>query len=316
VLETQYPNGNIPNWRSRSSGTPDRSQPPVGAYVVLKLFGKLGDMDLLTMAFPYLTKWHAFWKAPQPDGRPRRDGNADGLLEWGSDTDLVAGRVPSWEEKATGKQRAMWESGQDDLPNWEEAAFDESRGTLTMNCLDLNCLYALDAYCLAQIANILNRPADYAAYLQEYEDMRQLINDQLWSERAGFYFDRYWDGRFSSRKAASNFYPLLARIPDARRASLLVSRRRTIWFTRDSRLTDLMPWPPNLPRRACPYSSGAGRISKSAQKTSIREPVKPAAKGTKAGGRCTLSSPSRNTWISLPGRASGSESSTPNKRGS
>jgi neutral trehalase len=222
VLETQYPNGNIPNWRSRFSGTPDRSQPPVGSYVVLKLFSKLGDMGLLEMAFPHLARWHAFWKAPKPDGRPRRDGNADGLLEWGSDTDLVAGRVPTWEEKATGKQRAMWESGQDDLPNWEEASFDESKGTLTMNCLDLNCLYALDAYCLSQIANILNRPADYAAYLQEYEDMRGLINEKLWNEREGFYFDRYWDGRFSSRKAASNFYPLLARIPDARKASLLI----------------------------------------------------------------------------------------------
>lgn len=222
VLETQYPNGNVPNWRGRFSGTPDRSQPPVGAYVVLKLFGKFGDRELLTMAFPHLARWHAFWKAPKPDGRPRRDGNADGLLEWGSDTDLVAAVVPPWEEKATGKQRAMWESGQDDLPNWEEASFDERKGTLTMNCLDLNCLYALDAYCLAQIASLLNRPADYAAYLQEYEDMRALINKELWNEPAGFYFDRHWDGRFSTRKAASNFYPLLARIPDARRASLLI----------------------------------------------------------------------------------------------
>jgi hypothetical protein len=222
VLETQYPNGNIPNWRGSFSGTPDRSQPPVGAYVILKLFGKLGDMELLTMAFPHLARWHAFWRAPKPDGRPRRDGNSDGLLEWGSDTDLVAGAVPAWEEKATGKQRAMWESGQDDLPNWEEADFDGSKGTLTMNCLDLNCLYALDAYCLAQIASILNRPADYAAYLQEYENMQKLINEKLWNEREGFYFDRYWDGRFSSRKAASNFFPLLARIPDTRRASLLI----------------------------------------------------------------------------------------------
>ncbi|MBN2408468.1 MAG: hypothetical protein JXE07_01925 [Candidatus Aminicenantes bacterium] len=222
VLETQYPNGNIPNWRARFGGTPDRSQPPVGAFVVLKLFGKLGDLELLKTAFPHLARWHAFWKAPKPDGRPRRDGNADGLLEWGSDTDLVAGTVPAWEEKAPGKQRAMWESGQDDLPNWEEASFDESKGTLTMNCLDLNCLYALDAYCLAQIASLLNRPADYAAYLQEYEDMRELINEKLWDERQGFYFDRHWDGRFSTRKAASNFYPLLARIPDNRKASLLV----------------------------------------------------------------------------------------------
>jgi neutral trehalase len=224
VLETQYPNGNIPNWRGRSSGTPDRSQPPIGAYVVLKLFGRLGDMDLLKTAYPHLLKWHAFWKAPKPDGRPRRDGNADGLLEWGSDADLVAGAVPPWEENASGKQRAMWESGQDDLPNWEEAAFSDSAGTLTMNCLDLNCLYALDAYCLSQIANILNLPEDYNLYLQEYEQMKALINEKLWNEREGFYFDRHWDGPFSLRKAASNFYPLLAKIPDARRASLLIRR--------------------------------------------------------------------------------------------
>jgi len=224
VLETQYPNGNIPNWRGRSSGTPDRSQPPVGAYVVLKLFGRLGDMDLLKTAYPHLLKWHVFWKAPKPDGRPRRDGNADGLLEWGSDSDLVAGAVPPWEENASGKQRAMWESGQDDLPNWEEAAFSDSAGTLTMNCLDLNCLYALDAYCLSQIANILNLSEDYNLYLQEYEKMKALINEKLWNEREGFYFDRHWDGHFSSRRAASNFYPLLARIPDARRASLLIRR--------------------------------------------------------------------------------------------
>lgn len=224
VLETQYPNGNIPNWRSRFGGTPDRSQPPIGSYVVLKLFGKLGDLDLLEFAYPYLKKWHSFWRAPKPNGQPRRDGNSDGLLEWGSDAGLVAGAVPSWEEKASGKSRAMWESGQDDLPNWEEASFSEDTGTLTMNCLDLNCLYALDAYCLAQMANILNIPEDYTSYLEEYERMKELINSRLWNEREGFYFDRHWDGRFSTRKAASNFYPLLARIPDQRKALLMIKR--------------------------------------------------------------------------------------------
>lgn len=224
VLETQYPNGNIPNWRSRYGGTPDRSQPPVGSFAVLKLFGKLGDLDLLKFSYPYLKKWHSFWKAPKPNGQPRRDGNNDGLLEWGSDAELVAGTVPPWEEKAGGKTRAMWESGQDDLPNWEEAAFNEGTGTLTMNCLDLNCLYALDAYCLAQMANILNIPEDYAYYLEEYERMKELINRNLWNEREGFYFDRHWDSRFSTRKAASNFYPLLARIPDQKKALLMIKR--------------------------------------------------------------------------------------------
>jgi hypothetical protein len=222
VLETQYPNGNIPNWRSQFSGTPDRSQPPVGSYVVLKLFGKLGDLDLLKFAYPYLKKWHSFWKAPKLDGQPRRDGNRDGLLEWGSDADLLARAFLPWEAKASGKTRAMWESGQDDLPNWEEASFSEETGTMTMNCLDLNCLYALDAYCLSEVANILSLHEDYDFYLEEYEQMKELINSKLWNEREGFYFDRHWDGRFSTRKAASNFYPLLARIPDQKQALQMV----------------------------------------------------------------------------------------------
>ena len=222
VLQTQYPNGNIPNWRGRFGGTPDRSQPPVGSYVVLKLFGKIGDLELLQFSYPYLKRWHAFWKAPRANGRPRRDGNGNGLLEWGSDAELVAGAVPAWEENASGKQRAMWESGQDDLPNWEEAAFDDSAGTLTLDCVDLNSLYALDAYCLAQIAGILNNSEDYESYLREYQQMKDLINSQLWSEREGFYLDRRWDGRFSTRKAASNFFPLLARIPDEKRAALMI----------------------------------------------------------------------------------------------
>jgi len=218
VLETQYPNGNIPNWRSRFGGTPDRSQPPVGSYVVLKLFQRLGDLDFIRSAYPYLEKWHSFWKAKKDNGQFRRDGNGDGLLEWGTDTELIPQNVPPWETKVTGKQRAMWESGQDDLPNWDEASFSPETGTLTMNCLDLNCLYTLDAWCLAQIANVLHKREDYRKYMREYQEMKDLINTYLWDDINGFYFDRHWDGKFSTRKAASNFYPLLARIPDQKRS--------------------------------------------------------------------------------------------------
>ncbi len=226
VLETQYPNGNIPNWRGRFGGTPDRSQPPVGAFCVLKLFERLGDLDLLRTAYPVLRKWHAFWKTRRTGGQPRRDGNGDGLLEWGSDAALVTekDKVPSWEKDAKGEVRARWESGQDDLPNWDDVPYNADTGTLTMNCLDLNCLYALDASCLAQIAGILGRREEADGYRVEYERLRELINDQLWNPLENFYFDRHWDGRFSTHKAASNFYPLLARIPDERRARLMLKR--------------------------------------------------------------------------------------------
>jgi len=222
VLETQYPNGNIPNWRSRFGGTPDRSQPPIGSYVVLKLFQRLGDLELLRYAYPYLVKWHSFWKEEKDNGQLRRDGNRDGLLEWGTDTEFLPLSVPLWEENIEGKKRAMHESGQDDLPNWDDAPFSQDTGTLIMNCIDLNSLFALDAWCLAEIANILNKRDDYKNYFAEYETIKELINEHLWDEREGFYFDRYWDGRFSTRKAASNFYPLLAGIPDKTKALRMI----------------------------------------------------------------------------------------------
>lgn len=218
VLDTQYPNGNIPNWRGRFGGTPDRSQPPVGSFTVLKLFERTGNQDLLKAAYPFLKKWHGFWKSKRPSGTARRDGNGDGLLEWGSDKEMLSGPVPPWEEGASGAQRAKWESGQDDLPNWDDVPYNEETGTLTMNCVDLSSLYALDSWCLAQMADILNQRADHEAYLAEYERTKALVNRVLWNEREHFYFDRHWDGRFSTRKAASNFYPLLARIPDDKRA--------------------------------------------------------------------------------------------------
>ena len=223
VLETQYPNGNIPNWRGRFGGTADRSQPPVGAYCVLKLFQKVGDIEILRSAYPRLRKWHDFWTARRPNGRPRRDGNSDGLLEWGSDAEALGKDVPPWEKDATGRQRAAWESGQDDLPNWDDVPFDEASGTLAMDCVDLSSLYALDAWCLSQIAGSLGQGRDAERYLAEYERMKALINAQLWNEKEGFYFDRFWDGRFSAHKAASGFFPLLARIPDEARARRMLN---------------------------------------------------------------------------------------------
>jgi neutral trehalase len=224
VLETQYPNGNIPDWQGKFGGTPDRSQPPVGSFVVWKCFQRDGDINFLQYAYPFLKRWHAFWKTKKTNGQDRRDGNRDGLLEWGSDTGLIASWVPSWEEDASGEIRASWESGQDDLPNWDRAVFSETTGTLTMNCVDLNSLYALDAWCLAQMARILKNEQEFTNYMEEYGQMRDLINDNLWNEADGFYYDRYWDGNFSQKKAASNFYPLLAMIPDQEKALLLKKR--------------------------------------------------------------------------------------------
>lgn len=212
VLDCQFPSGNIPNWRSAHSGSPDRSQPPVGSFAVLKIYYRTKDLSLLKRSYKALKKWHYFWKDLGENGYSRRDGNQDGLLEWGSDKDSLFAGMPEWEKGATGLQRAAWESGQDDLPNFDDVPFDEERGTMKMNCIDLNSLYALDSEMMMSIASILGKKDDARQFKQEYEDIKNKINEELWN--GDFYYDRFWDKRFSSRRAASNFYTLLAGIPD------------------------------------------------------------------------------------------------------
>ena len=221
-LDSRYPNGNVPNWKSRLAGTPDRSQPPVGSFAALKLHLICPDEDALAAAWPGLRAWSDWWVADKR-GRPRREGLTPGLLAWGSDTSLVPGpeQLPEWEVGATGHQHAAWESGQDDLPLWEVARWDPNREVLAMSAVDLCSYRALDLECLSRIARILGDPA--AAHRLETKRRRLVatMNGVLWSDVAGLYLDELPGGR-SSRVAASNFLPLIAGVPSAGQARRMV----------------------------------------------------------------------------------------------
>ena len=221
-VESRYPNGNVPNWRSRRGGTPDRSQPPVGSFAALKLYLTCPDVDALAAAWPRLRAWSDWWVADKR-GRPRREGLTPGLLAWGSDSALVPRfeQLPEWEVGASGHQRAAWESGQDDLPLWEEAEWDPEVETLAMSAVDLCSYRALDLECLSRIARILGDPTASRQLADERRRLVATINRVLWSETAGLYLDELPAGR-SPRIAASNFLPLIAGVPSARQAQRMV----------------------------------------------------------------------------------------------
>lgn len=221
VLDTQYPWGNIPNWRSAHSGSPDRAQPPVGAFTVLKTYLRCGDISILRDSFERLKKFHFYWSR-NIGKHMKRDGNDNGLYEWGSDTELIPEGIPSWEKGASGRKRAAWESGQDDLPNFDSATFNEETNTLEMDCLDLSSLYALDAWALSRIASILNIQGEAKRFEREYVKISSRINELLWNPGEKFYFDRRWNGSFSHFKASSNFYPLTAGIASSERGQALL----------------------------------------------------------------------------------------------
>ncbi|MHB8635851.1 MAG: MGH1-like glycoside hydrolase domain-containing protein, partial [Fimbriimonadaceae bacterium] len=94
ILGWQTPDGMVPNfghWQfDKSRASNDRSQPPVGSMCVWKMHMRWPNLAFLKEVYPKLLKWHRWWPK-------NRDGNHDGLLEWGS--------------SAAGKQGALWETG-------------------------------------------------------------------------------------------------------------------------------------------------------------------------------------------------------------
>lgn len=213
----QTASGFVPNCVSATSTTPDRSQPPVGAYCVWKIYQKYQDREMLEWAYPRLKKWHEWWLKDRGDGQSWRDGNHDGLLEWGSDRGSGESLVDRGISKAP-----KWESGMDDSPMYDDIGYDERTYTMKMNDVGLNSLYAVDAECLSKMATILGKDEESRQLASDYERMKQLINTKLWNEKEGIYENLLWNGEFSSRLSPTCFYPLFAGVASARQAERLL----------------------------------------------------------------------------------------------
>jgi hypothetical protein len=217
ILLAQTETGLVPNGIA-AGVTADRSQPPVGAYAVWKVYQCYPDKTMLEWAYPRLKRWHEWWFKDRGDGQPWRDGNRDGLLEWGSDRGSG--------ETSGGRgflMQAKWESGMDDNPMWDEAHYDPRTYTMDLDDVGLNSLYALDAESLAQLAAILGKEDERRALQADYERMKQLVRDKLWNETDGIYENRFWNGQFSKRLSPSSFYPMLAGIATPQQARRMVN---------------------------------------------------------------------------------------------
>jgi len=190
----------------------DRSQPPIGALAAWKTYRKFGNRAFLEWAYPRLKVWHIWWTQD-------RDGNRDGLLEWGSNPSV---EIPSVAAQAGTLDAAMAESGMDNSPLYDDAEYDRETGTMNLSDLGLNSLFVADALFLSRIARELRLESDAKEFSEEYELLVSRINDELWNDEKGAYVDKYWNGEFSSRIAPTSFYPLLARIPSAARAEQIV----------------------------------------------------------------------------------------------
>ncbi len=174
VLSFQTPDGFIPldsHWSDNGAYvTMDRSDPPVGALAVWKMNQRWPDKSFLAEVYPHLVKWHEWWMKA-------RDGNHDGLLEWGSEKKF--------------KQGAMWETGWDDNVEYDRAHMVGT--TLNADAVDLNSLYSMDADYLGKIAAALGKTEDARRFEEEHGEMNRRINEHLWNAKLGMYCSRLWE---------------------------------------------------------------------------------------------------------------------------
>ncbi len=155
VLHFQMNNGmicNFANWDRKYSQydklnphySPDRSEPPVSAMCVWQAYQRWPSKSLLEACYKPLVRYHHWWFAINPKTHlPNRDGNHDGLLEYGSSTG-------NW-------QSARFESGADDSPMYVRGKVKliPPADTFDLNDIGLNSLWAADAMYLSRIAAAL-----------------------------------------------------------------------------------------------------------------------------------------------------------------
>lgn len=212
IMQEMTEDGMIPNFGAQNACSIDRSQPPVGAYCILKLYRQFGDTGLLEETYEKLTRWNSWWMK-------NRDGNGDGLLEWGSNPYPEGRRV---QYEADNHQAAMYESGLDNSPMYDGVEFNKQTHTMEYADVGLNALYAMDCWALAGISRILGKMERAALLEKEYSRMRETMQKELWNEKTGIFLNRHWDGRFNYRLSPTNFYPLIAGIATHEQAERMV----------------------------------------------------------------------------------------------
>ncbi|HUY55470.1 MAG TPA: trehalase family glycosidase [Candidatus Nanopelagicaceae bacterium] len=208
ALAGATPAGNLAGLMSAHSEWVDRSHPPLGAHVVWNLFLRTADRAILDQAFPLLFRAAHWWF-------DHRDGNGNGLLEYGSSPVGDGHFVHT-------KLAAMDESANDNSPVHDEASFDTSTHTLDMEDVGLNSLLVHEMELLGRMAEVLGRVPEAAWLKGRVAGLGELVREQLWDSSRGVFANRLWDGRFARSLSPASFFPLLAGIATPAQAETMV----------------------------------------------------------------------------------------------
>jgi neutral trehalase len=88
--------------------------------------------------------------------------------------------------------------------------------------VDFNCCMAINASYMSALGDILNDKDLSFKYKKMYFSLKTRINSLMWDNDTGFYYDLDKDEKRLSQKTIAGFWPLLAELPNADRADVLI----------------------------------------------------------------------------------------------
>ena len=195
VLAGATPDGNLACLLAANDAWVDRSQLPIGSFLVWLMYLRSRSRPLLELAYDTLARNHAWWwRSRDPFGR--------GLVSFGT-SDVGEGLY-----KGT-SFGARNESAMDNAPIHDEAPYDPQTRTLASEDVGVNSLLALDAEILALIAEELGRD-EAGTFAATAERTRAKIRDELWDRERRIFANRLRSGRFVRSVGPTSFYPMIA----------------------------------------------------------------------------------------------------------
>jgi putative isomerase len=205
--------GFVPNCSAGVGKSEDHSQPPVGSYIVWKIYERYKEKWFLKEVFDELLSWNRWWVN-------KRD--VDGYLCWGSDLDYAEKMPKSLSKQINTKQAAMWESGLDNSPMYDEAAYDSVNHKLLLADVGLMSMYILDCQYLSKIAKELGKD-DISNELHKRAEKYSKKLASLYDEKSGIFLNQNLKtGKLSHRLSPTLFYPLLAGVASQKQAERMI----------------------------------------------------------------------------------------------
>ncbi len=183
----------------------DRTNPPVIFMAAWNTYLFTRDKEFLVNCYHRLKKYYNFLKN-------KRSLPEQYLMSWGADISshtAESSNDPVKSHYIPGRVGAIYESGLDDNPMWNEFDYDSSRNTLNGACVDLTALTGYAASILTLMAAELKINDDVELFSNESLKFHDSILKNLYDSSKGIFANKIRNSEFSKTYSPTSFYPLL-----------------------------------------------------------------------------------------------------------